>query len=161
MNQAIHELVCEEDLELVRQRIDEALPWLHPISKKYQADSSKLDDLMREQMQQDRVLRLGQVKLAKTETFNDVELQSHIDRLAARHKLWDDNTSAPPSAIPVGPRLIRFDIDDRLSVDEIQKRYVLHVLRHMGGNIGKTAEVLGLSRRSLRRRLKQWQQLND
>lgn len=40
-----------------------------------------------------------------------------------------------------------------VSMEEIERRYILHVLKAFGGNRGRTAEVLGLGRKTLYRKL--------
>jgi DNA-binding NtrC family response regulator len=48
---------------------------------------------------------------------------------------------------------------DLLSLDELERRYVLRVLRAMNGNKTRTAQTLGLDRRTLYRRLERYGEL--
>lgn len=49
------------------------------------------------------------------------------------------------------------DIDALLPLDVIEKRYALHVLEAVGGNRTVAAEVLGVGRKTLYRKLLEWQ----
>jgi len=43
------------------------------------------------------------------------------------------------------------------SLEAVEKDHILQVLRLMGGHQGKAAEVLGVNRRTLYRKLLEWQ----
>ena len=45
---------------------------------------------------------------------------------------------------------------DGATLGEMERRYILRVLKKMGGHQIKTAEVLGIDRRTLYRRLRQY-----
>jgi DNA-binding NtrC family response regulator len=47
-------------------------------------------------------------------------------------------------------------IGDAPTLDELKKRYIRHVLERSGGNISRTAAILGLERRSLYRMLQRY-----
>ncbi len=47
----------------------------------------------------------------------------------------------------------QFIFPDTPSLEEVKKRYVLHVLRSTGGNISASARILNVDRRSLYRML--------
>jgi len=52
-------------------------------------------------------------------------------------------------------------IEERLFADlptleEIERRYLLHVLQSVGGNRTKAAEVMGIDRRTLYRMAERW-----
>jgi two-component system response regulator HydG len=49
--------------------------------------------------------------------------------------------------------------DELLALDELERRYVLHVLRRLNGNKTVAAQVLGLDRRTLYRRLERYGEL--
>jgi two-component system response regulator AtoC len=48
-----------------------------------------------------------------------------------------------------------------VTLAEIEKHYIVEVLEALGGNKSKTAEVLGISRAALWRKLKQLKAEND
>jgi two-component system response regulator HydG len=48
------------------------------------------------------------------------------------------------------------DPTELVPLDEIEKRYILHVLRTVGDNKALAARVLGLDRKTLYRKLKQY-----
>ena len=47
-------------------------------------------------------------------------------------------------------------ISDIPSLDEIKKRYVVHVINRVRGNISRAAKILNVDRRSLYRMLARW-----
>ncbi|MCU1332700.1 MAG: hypothetical protein JWM08_1692 [Candidatus Angelobacter sp.] len=55
-----------------------------------------------------------------------------------------------PDSVNARPRHIATDAD----LDQVEKRAILHALENNGGNQGKAAEALGISRRTLIRKLK-------
>jgi len=52
-------------------------------------------------------------------------------------------------------------IDAELTVDEMEKRMVIQALEKTGGNRTKAAEMLGISRRTLHRKLHTYRIEND
>ena len=48
-----------------------------------------------------------------------------------------------------------------MTLAEMEKRYILEVLKANGGNKSKTAELLGISRAALWRKLKQFKEGNN
>jgi DNA-binding NtrC family response regulator len=64
----------------------------------------------------------------------------------------EDVRSASP---PGGARTLDDALDQRLSLDELERRYVLRVLERAGGNKNEAARVLGIDRRTLYRKLKE------
>ncbi len=46
--------------------------------------------------------------------------------------------------------------EDLLSLEEVTRQYVQHVLEIAGGNKSEAARILGLGRRTLYRKLQQW-----
>jgi two-component system response regulator HydG len=50
------------------------------------------------------------------------------------------------------------DSDEILTLDELARRYILRALRIVGGNRSRAAELLGLDRRTLYRRMEKYQQ---
>ena len=57
------------------------------------------------------------------------------------------------SSASARPQNGQFLFPDTPSLEEVKKRYVLHVLRHSGGNVSATARILNVDRRSLYRML--------
>jgi DNA-binding NtrC family response regulator len=80
------------------------------------------------------------------------ELENTIERLIVLGRGSRIEASDLPPALTASPA----DIHDRLfadlpSLDELQRRYVLHVLENVGANRTRAAEVLGIDRRTLYR----------
>jgi DNA-binding NtrC family response regulator len=78
------------------------------------------------------------------------ELENTIERLVvfSRGSVVDvDDLPFKTAAVDVHERLFA----DLPSLDEIEKRYLLHVLEQVGGNRTRAAEVLGIDRRTLYR----------
>jgi transcriptional regulator of acetoin/glycerol metabolism len=46
--------------------------------------------------------------------------------------------------------------DVRITLDEIRRRHVVHVLDACGGNRSEAAKILGVDRKTLYRRLRRW-----
>jgi len=46
--------------------------------------------------------------------------------------------------------------DIRVTLDEIRRRHVVHVLDACGGNRSEAAKILGVDRKTLYRRLRRW-----
>ena len=62
-----------------------------------------------------------------------------------------------PRASPDRPLDAWKGFDDLPSLEEVKKRYVLHVLDSKQGNISRAAEILEIDRRSLYRMLERYQ----
>ena len=78
------------------------------------------------------------------------ELENTIERLVvlSRGSVIDaDDLPFRPAAADLHERLFA----DLPSLDEIERRYLLHVLEQVGGNRTRAAEVLGIDRRTLYR----------
>jgi DNA-binding NtrC family response regulator len=73
-----------------------------------------------------------------------------------------ESALASPLALPTGPDSdagapAKPDADDRLqSLEEVERRHVLHVLTAMRGNRDETSRILGISRRTLSRMIQRW-----
>jgi DNA-binding NtrC family response regulator len=105
--------------------------------------------------------RAGQTKALSAEVLdmllrhpwpgNVRELRNSIERLvvSSRGPLIEtcdlSPASAPERAIPAEP------FADLPTLDELERRYLLHVLRVLGGNRTRAAETLGVDRRTLYR----------
>jgi DNA-binding NtrC family response regulator len=63
---------------------------------------------------------------------------------------------AMPGANPNGPSEAWKGFDDLPSLEEVKKRYILHVLDSTQGNISRAAEILEVDRRSLYRMLERY-----
>jgi two-component system response regulator AtoC len=50
---------------------------------------------------------------------------------------------------------------EMLTMDEVERRYILRVLKHLDGNKTTAADLLGLDRRTLHRKLERWGQPRD
>ncbi len=80
------------------------------------------------------------------------ELENMIERLVvfsrgSRIDLGD----LPPTVTPRGPTLERRLFDDLPPLEEIARRYLLHVLEQVSNNRTRAAEVMGIDRRTLYR----------
>lgn len=53
------------------------------------------------------------------------------------------------------------DPSELISMEEVERRYILHVLKSVGGNKTMAARILGLDRRTLYRKLEQYGQTTD
>jgi len=56
---------------------------------------------------------------------------------------------------PAAQRTVEIEIGT--SMDEVEKRIILETLAHMGGDKTKTAQTLGIGRKTLYRKLEQYQ----
>ena len=79
------------------------------------------------------------------------ELENTIERLVVLSRGSSIDLADLPFKPPSGP-----DLEERLfldlpSLDEIERRYLLHVIEQVGGNRTRAAEVLGIDRRTLYR----------
>jgi transcriptional regulator of acetoin/glycerol metabolism len=57
----------------------------------------------------------------------------------------------PPTVTPRAPALEKRLFDDLPTLEEIERRYLLHVLEQVGHNRTRAAEVMGIDRRTLYR----------
>ena len=55
-----------------------------------------------------------------------------------------------------GPASVVGEVDDLVSLDEIERRYVLRVLEQVRGKRGIAAQILGVDRKTLYRKLSRW-----
>jgi DNA-binding NtrC family response regulator len=78
------------------------------------------------------------------------ELENTIERLAvfSRGRIEVDDL---PAAIVAAPALEERLFQDLPTLDELERRYLQHVLHTMGGNRSRAAEALGIDRRTLYR----------
>lgn len=79
------------------------------------------------------------------------ELENTIERLVVLSRGSSIDLVDLPFKPPTGP-----DLEERLfldlpSLDEIERRYLLHVIEQVGGNRTRAAEVMGIDRRTLYR----------
>lgn len=80
------------------------------------------------------------------------ELENTIERLVVFSRgSRIDLVDLPPSVRPRAPALEKRLFDDLPSLDEIERRYLLHVLEQVGGNRTRAADVMGIDRRTLYR----------
>ena len=112
------------------------------------------------------------LKAATAKAMKQVELTpAAIDALAAYH--WPGNVrelenmierlvvfsrgsridvgDLPPTVTPRAPALEKRLFDDLPTLEEIERRYLLHVLEQVGHNRTRAAEVMGIDRRTLYR----------
>jgi DNA-binding NtrC family response regulator len=78
------------------------------------------------------------------------ELENTVERLVvfSRGRIEMQDL---PEAIVAAPPLEERLFTDLPSLDELERRYVLHVLQAVGGNRSRAAEALGIDRRTLYR----------
>jgi two-component system response regulator HydG len=90
------------------------------------------------------------------------ELQNCIERAVALTEFEQISVEDLPEKVRAyRPTLLVLSQDNSqelLSLEELERRYVLRVLRVMGGNKTRAAEVLGVDRRTLHRRLDRYTQ---
>lgn len=80
------------------------------------------------------------------------ELENTIERLVVFSRgSRIDLVDLPPSVRPRAPVLEKRLFDDLPTLDEIERRYLLHVLEQVSGNRTRAAEVMGIDRRTLYR----------
>ncbi len=53
------------------------------------------------------------------------------------------------------------EVEELISIDELERRYIEKVIQKLGGNKSRAAEVLGVDRRTLYRRLETWNRKRD
>jgi DNA-binding NtrC family response regulator len=80
------------------------------------------------------------------------ELENAIERLVvfSRTPLIDVR-DLPPTLTPRAPALEKRLFDDLPTLEEIERRYLMHVLEQVAGNRTRAAEVMGIDRRTLYR----------
>jgi DNA-binding NtrC family response regulator len=80
------------------------------------------------------------------------ELENLIERMVvfARSSRIDVG-DLPPTVTPRAPVLEKRLFDDLPTLDEVERRYLLHVLEQVGNNRTRAAEVMGIDRRTLYR----------
>ena len=80
------------------------------------------------------------------------ELENAIERLVvfSRTPLIDIR-DLPPTLTPRAPALEKRLFDDLPTLEEIERRYLMHVLEQVAGNRTRAAEVMGIDRRTLYR----------
>jgi two-component system response regulator HydG len=88
------------------------------------------------------------------------ELENCIERLAALARGPEVSVADLPDKVKLHQRG-RFHVaaeapEEIVSLDELEKRYVQHVLQVMQGNRSRAAELLGIDRRTLYRKLDSW-----
>jgi DNA-binding NtrC family response regulator len=80
------------------------------------------------------------------------ELENLIERLVVFNRSRVIQVSdLPPIVTPRSPALEKRLFDDLPSLEEIERRYLLHVMEQVGGNRTRAAEVMGIDRRTLYR----------
>jgi DNA-binding NtrC family response regulator len=83
------------------------------------------------------------------------ELEHWVARIAlAGRPIAPDTGSAHPVTAP-GAEFAAFDAE-RLTLDALERRYILHVLAQEGGHQSRAADRLGIDRRTLYRKLKEY-----
>ncbi len=80
------------------------------------------------------------------------ELENLVERLVvfSRGRRVDVG-DLPPTVTPRAPALEKRLFDDLPTLEEIERRYLLHVLEQVGHNRTRAAEVMGIDRRTLYR----------
>lgn len=92
--------------------------------------------------------------LAHQWTGNVRELETWVERLA-----YSTSVDAAPSLAPVGPSADFARLDAaRVTLEELERRYVLHVYELEHGHQRRCAERLGIDRRTLYRKLKEYRE---
>jgi transcriptional regulator with PAS, ATPase and Fis domain len=80
------------------------------------------------------------------------ELENQIERLVVFSRSPTiDLGDLPATVSPRAPALEKRLFDDLPSLEEIERRYLTHVLEQVGGNRTRAAEVMGIDRRTLYR----------
>jgi transcriptional regulator with PAS, ATPase and Fis domain len=80
------------------------------------------------------------------------ELENQIERLVVFSRSPTiDVGDLPPAVTPRAPALEKRLFDDLPSLEEIERRYLMHVLEQVSGNRTRAAEVMGIDRRTLYR----------
>ena len=87
------------------------------------------------------------------------ELANCIERcvaLARFDQITVDDLPARITAPKRAPSAVVDELDELLPLEEIERRYVLRVLAEVGGKRGLAAQVLGVDRKTLYRKLERW-----
>ena len=80
------------------------------------------------------------------------ELENLVERLVVFSRGQRvDIADLPQTITPRPPALEKRLFDDLPTLDELERRYLLHVLQHVGNNRTRAAEVMGIDRRTLYR----------
>jgi DNA-binding NtrC family response regulator len=80
------------------------------------------------------------------------ELENMIERLVVFSRgSRIDVGDLPPTVTPRAPVLEKRLFDDLPTLEEIERRYLMHVLEQVGQNRTRAAEVMGIDRRTLYR----------
>jgi DNA-binding NtrC family response regulator len=80
------------------------------------------------------------------------ELENVVERLVVFSRgNRVDVGDLPPTITPLASVLDERPFDDLPTLEEIERRYLLHVLEHVGHNRTRAAEVMGIDRRTLYR----------
>ena len=80
------------------------------------------------------------------------ELENMIERLVVFSRgSRIDVGDLPPTVTPRAPALEKRLFDDLPTLEEIERRYLMHVLEQVGQNRTRAAEVMGIDRRTLDR----------
>jgi DNA-binding NtrC family response regulator len=80
------------------------------------------------------------------------ELENLVERLVVFSRgNRVDVADLPPTVTPRPPAIEKRLFDDLPSLEEIERRYLLHVLEQVGNNRTRAAEVMGIDRRTLYR----------
>lgn len=88
------------------------------------------------------------------------ELRNAIERAAALGSGGEIGVDDLPPRLRQdgsGAARIAESVRDRLPVRELERRYILEVLRETGGNRSRAAEILGLDRKTLYRKLQEYE----
>jgi DNA-binding NtrC family response regulator len=78
------------------------------------------------------------------------ELENTIERLVVFSR-GEIDVGDLPAAVIAAPTLREQLFDGLPTLDELERRYLLHVLQEVGGNRSRAAETLGIDRRTLYR----------
>ena len=86
------------------------------------------------------------------------EIEALADALIRRLPALSDLSSLVDTARQVSIRggQVQFAFDERMSLESLERNYVMHVLNAVGFNKVRTAEVLGIDPSTLYRRLSRW-----
>jgi DNA-binding NtrC family response regulator len=80
------------------------------------------------------------------------ELENMIERIVVFSRSRVIQVSdLPPTVTPRGPAIEKRLFDDLPTLEEIERRYLIHVLEQVSGNRTRAAEVMGIDRRTLYR----------
>jgi len=84
------------------------------------------------------------------------ELENTIERLVLTTRGHEITSDDVQFGAPVEPRPARAELQTRMfeglpTLDDLERRYLMHVLEAVGGNRTRAAEALGIDRRTLYR----------